>query len=64
MSFNEISEEVFQAYEDVRVSGVTNMYDVPMVMQLAGGLISEKEISTIMGNYSELMKKYPNVREK
>jgi len=64
MSFNEISEDVFQAYEDVRVSGVTNMYDVPMVMQLAGGLISKKEVATIMDNYSELMKKYPNVREK
>jgi|TARA_R100001530_G_scaffold3327_1_gene4967 hypothetical protein len=64
MSFNEISEDVFQAYEDVRVSGATNMYDVPMVMQLAGGLISKKEVATIMDNYSELMKKYPNVREK
>ena len=63
MNWNEISEEEFQAWEDVRVSGATNMFDVPMVMKLAQGLISEKQIETIMGSYSELKKKYPQVRE-
>jgi len=63
MSWNEISEEEFQAYEDVRVGGATNMFDVPMVMMLAGGLISKKQILTIMDNYSYLMEKYPQVRE-
>ena len=60
---NDISEEQFQAYEDVRSSGVTNMFDVPMVMMLADGLISKKQILTIMDNYSYLMEKYPQVRE-
>ena len=63
MNWNEISEEEFQAWEDVRVSGATNMFDVPMVMKLAQGLISKKQISTIMDNHSELKKKYPHVRE-
>ena len=63
MSWNEISEEEFQAYEDVRVGGATNMFDVPMVMMLADGLISKKQIATIMDNYSYLMEKYPQVRE-
>jgi len=63
MSWNEISEEEFQAYEDVRVGGATNMFDVPMVMMLADGLISKKQILTIMDNYSYLMEKYPQVRE-
>ena len=63
MSFNEISEEEFEAYEDVRVSGETNMYDIPMVMMLAQDLLSKKQILTIMDNYSELKKKYPQVRE-
>ena len=63
MSFNEISEEEFEAYEDVRVSGETNMYDIPMVMMLAQDLLSKKQILTIMDNYSELKKKYPHVRE-
>ena len=60
---NDISEEQFQAYEDVRVGGATNMFDVPMVMMLADGLISKKQILTIMDNYSYLMLKYPQVRE-
>tara|TARA_R100000687_G_C6317454_1_gene103365 strand:- start:274 stop:462 length:189 start_codon:yes stop_codon:yes gene_type:complete len=60
---SEISEEQFQAYEDVRSSGATNMFDVPMVMQLADGILSKKQILTIMDNYLELMKKYPQVRE-
>ena len=60
---NDISEEQFQAYEDVRASGATNMFDVPMVITLADGLISKKQILTIMDNYSELMKKYPQVKE-
>ena len=60
---NDISQEQFQAYEDVRTSGATNMFDVPMVITLADGLISKKEVLTIMDNYSELMKKYPQVRE-
>ena len=63
MSWNEISEEEFQAYEDVRVGGATNMFDVPMVMMLADGLISKKQILTIMDNYSYLMEKYPQVSE-
>ena len=63
MSFNEISEEEFEAYEDVRVSGETNMYDIPMVMMMAQDLLSKKQILTIMDNYSELKKKYPQVRE-
>jgi len=63
MSWNEISEEQFQTYEDVRSSGATNMFDVPMVMQLVGGILSKREILTIMDNYLELIKKYPQVRE-
>ena len=63
MNWNEISEEQFQAYEDVRASGATNMFDLLMVITLSNGLISKKETLTIMDNYSELKKKYPQVRE-
>ena len=51
MNWDDISEEQFQAYEDIRVGGATNMFDVPMVMMLADGLISKKQILTIMDNY-------------
>ena len=60
---NDISQEQFQAYEDVRVSGVTNMFDVTRVSKLTLGELTKDQILTIMDNYSELMKKYPQVRE-
>ena len=60
---NDISEEEFEAYEDVRVSGETNMYDIPMVMMLAQDVLTKKQILTIMDNYLELKKKYSQVRE-
>lgn len=55
----EISEEEFIDYERVRRSGVTNMFDVRYVSELSGlGLDTVKQI---MKQYTELMKKYPNV---
>ncbi len=56
-----ITEQQFQAYEDVRESGVTNMYDVKMVEQLSD--LTIPQIREIMKNYDSLCKKYPNVRE-
>lgn len=56
-----ITKEEFEAYEKVRVSGVTNMFAVTTVSELSG--LSREKISKIMGNYSELMDKFPGVRE-
>lgn len=56
----EISEKEFQAYEDVRTSGVTNMFAVNVVSDLSG--LNREKILAIMKDYGELMKKYPNVR--
>ena len=56
-----ISKKDFQAYEDVRASGVTNMFMVRTVQQLSG--LSEKKILAVMKNYSKLVKKYPGVRK-
>jgi len=52
----EITQEQFEAYEDVRVSGVTNMFDVKTVGDLSG--LEKEEIMTIMTNYGELKDKY------
>tara|TARA_R110002012_G_scaffold194059_1_gene361908 strand:+ start:200 stop:370 length:171 start_codon:yes stop_codon:yes gene_type:complete len=52
----EITEEQFEAYEDVRESGVTNMFDVRTVSELSG--LDREEIMTIMKGYSELKEKY------
>ena len=52
----EITQEQFEAYEDVRVSGVTNMFDVKTVGELSG--LEKEEIMTIMKSYGELKEKY------
>ena len=49
----EITKEQFEAYVDVQMSGVTNMFDVKTVGQLSG---LEKE--QIMKNYGTLKDKY------
>ena len=51
-----ITEEQFKAYEDVRVSGVTNMFDVKTVGELSG--LEKEDIMTIMKSYGELSDKY------
>ena len=51
-----ITQEQFESYEDVRESGVTNMFDVKTVGQLSG--LEKEEIMTIMKNYGQLKEKY------
>lgn len=41
----------YKAYERVRVSGVTNMFDVRTVGMLSG--LSREDILDVMHNYSE-----------
>lgn len=45
-----ITKEKFKRYESVRRSGLTNMFDVPVVSSLSG--LSKEEIIDIMQNYS------------
>ena len=52
----EITKEQFEAYVDVQMSGVTNMFDVRTVGQLSG--LEKQQIMTIMQNYGELKDKY------
>ena len=51
-----ITEEHFEAYVDVQMSGVTNMWNVKLVSELSG--LEEEEIMTIMKSYGELKDKY------
>lgn len=55
-----ITEKQFQAYENIRQSGATNMFMTSVVSDLSG--LSKEEIIFIMQNYEALCKKYPNVR--
>jgi len=52
----EITKEQFEAYVDVQMSGVTNMFDVKTVSELSG--LEKEEIMAIMESYSELKEKY------
>ena len=51
-----ITQEQFDAYENVRMSGATNMFDVYTVSELSGLL--RDEILEIMSDYTRLSKKY------
>ena len=57
----DITEEKFKAYETVRTSGVTNMFDVRNVSALSG--LSREEILTIKQNYEALCRKFPHIRK-
>ena len=51
-----ITQEEFDAYEEVRQSGVTNMFNISVVSDYSG--LSRDKIITIMSNYSALSIKY------
>ena len=51
-----ITKTQFLAYESVRQSGVTNMWDVRVVAGLSG--LTEEEILKVIKNYGSLSKKY------
>ena len=53
---NAISREEFLAYEDIRRSGVTNMWDVTYVSEVTG--IPHDKVLIMMAHYGELAKKY------
>ena len=54
----EITQEDFQAYEDVRESGVTNMFNTSVVSNYSG--LSKDKIVSIMQNYGTLHERYGN----
>ena len=57
-----LSEEQFSAYEEVRQSGETNMFDTPRVAELTDNFLTIDQVSTIISHYDELNEKYPLVR--
>ena len=49
-------QEKFEAYEEVRASGVTNMFDINKVSELSG--LNKDDVRYVMHNYSSLSEKY------
>lgn len=56
-----ITKEQFLAYEDVRRSGVTNMFDIVAVSRLSG--LDRRAVIEIHRKYSELKALYLNEKE-
>ena len=53
---NNITQDEFDAYVKVQMSGVTNMFNVSVVSDYSG--LSRDKIMTIMKNYTDLNDKY------
>ena len=53
-----ITQEDFNAYENVRESGVTNMFAISVVSDYSG--LNKDKIVSIMQNYGALNDKYGN----
>ena len=54
-----ITEKKFEAYVAVQMSGVTNMFNVPMVMSLSG--LTKEECLDIMKNYGKYREQFEGV---
>ena len=57
-----LTEEQFSAFEEVRQSGETNMFDTPRVAELTDNFLTIAQLATNISHYDELNKKYPLVR--
>ena len=53
----DITKEDFKDYQNIQFSGVTNMWNIDLVVQLSKNL-TEKKCFAIMKNYSELEKEF------
>ena len=51
-----IEKEKFLAYERVRRSGVTNMFDIKAVQKYSG--LDKEDVLYVMNNYTELNERY------
>lgn len=56
-----ITKEQFEAYERVRSSGVTNMWNVTLVCELSN--LTRPQVMEIIKSYDKLMVLYPGVRK-
>ena len=61
MSKETITKEEFSSYEEVRQSGLTNMFMIAVVEELSG--LDKDTVITIMKNYGYLENKFPGVRK-
>lgn len=56
MNKNDITYDDFMSYENVRLSGVINMFHITYICILSG--LERERVLCIVGNYTELKDKY------
>jgi len=67
MEINGISEEIFEQYEEIRLTGLTNMFDMKRVLQIA----EMRDFSELIefadnkiSNYSKILQSHSEWRHK
>jgi len=58
-----ITKKKFEAYEGVRSSGLTNMFNVDAVVTLSGGRLTKEDCLEIMDNYEAYDEQYPKIKK-
>lgn len=58
MNKENINQNQFELYEEVRLSGVTNMFAIENVMKLS--TLLREQVICIIENYEDLANKYQN----
>jgi hypothetical protein len=53
-----VTKEQFEAFEEVRGSGVTNMWDTPKVCSLSKGVLTDATVLAIIKDYRTWRKLY------
>lgn len=53
-----MTKEKFDLYEGIRTSGLTNMFDIKVVIHLSSNRLTREDCLDIMKNYSKYKKKY------
>ena len=55
-----MTKEKFNAYLQVRDSGITNMFDVKKVVELSDGELNQEDCFDIMKNFRTYVEEYKN----
>lgn len=53
-----VTKEQMEVYENIRQSGITNMWDTNTVCRLSGGILDKDVCLAIIKDYSNLMRTF------
>ena len=53
-----MTKKKFESYVEIQRSGLTNMWDIKVVIDLSGGKLTKKDCLDIMENYDKYIDKF------